>query len=118
MIVVLKPREEDPGATVREVTRVAARFPGIEVRPYTYQGSLFEVTEVHLVGPTAAVPADLFESLPGVLRVVRVSTRYRLIGRHDGETETAGFDYNGVRFDDRTLNVLAGCAPWTPRRTS
>jgi 3-deoxy-7-phosphoheptulonate synthase len=60
---------------------------------------------------TAAVPTDAFEHLPGVLRVVRVSTRYRLIGRHDDQVETAGFDYHGVRFDDRTLNVLAGlCA--------
>jgi 3-deoxy-7-phosphoheptulonate synthase len=111
MIIVLKPGETDPDATVREVARVAARFAGIEVRPYTYHGTLQEVTEVHLVGVTAAVPADAFESLPGVLRVVRVSTRYRLIGRHDDRLETAGFEYNGVRFDDRTLNVLAGlCA--------
>ncbi|HVR09187.1 MAG TPA: 3-deoxy-7-phosphoheptulonate synthase [Thermoanaerobaculia bacterium] len=115
MIVVLKPMEEDPGATVREVTRIAGRFAGIEVRPYTYRGTQHELTEIHLVGPTAAVPTDLFESLPGVLRVVRVSTRYRLIGRHDGGAETAGFDYNGVTFDDRTLNVFAGlCAVDSP----
>jgi 3-deoxy-7-phosphoheptulonate synthase len=111
MIIVLKPRLEDPAATAREVARVAARFPGIEVRPYTYHGTQVELTEVHLIGVTAAVPTEAFESLPGVLRVVRVSTRYRLIGRHDDRTETAGFEYNGVRFDDRTLNVLAGlCA--------
>jgi 3-deoxy-7-phosphoheptulonate synthase len=111
MIIVLKPRLEDPAATVSEVTRVAERFAGIEVRPYTFRGTQQEVTEVHLIGVTADVPTDLFESLPGVLRVVRVSTRYRLLGRHDDHTESVGFEYNGVRFDDRTLNVLAGlCA--------
>jgi 3-deoxy-7-phosphoheptulonate synthase len=115
MIIVLKPELEDTAATVREVARIAARFAAIEVRPYTYRGTQQELTEVHLVGSTAAVPTDVFEGLAGVLRVVRVSTRYRLIGRHDGHTETAGFEYNGVRFDDRTLNVLAGlCAVDTP----
>jgi 3-deoxy-7-phosphoheptulonate synthase len=111
MIIVLKPDLEDPGATVREVAKIAARFAGIEVRPYSYRGMQDEVTEVHLIGSAAAVPVEAFEDVPGVLRVVRVSTRYRLIGRHDDRGETAGFEYNGVRFDDRTLNVFAGlCA--------
>src|SRR5260370_4995011 len=105
MIIVLKPRLEDPAATVSEVTRVAARFAGIEVRPYTFHGTQQEVTEVHLIGVTAEVPTDLFEGLPGVLRVVRVSTRDRLLGRHDDHTESVGFEYNGVPSDDRTLNV-------------
>jgi 3-deoxy-7-phosphoheptulonate synthase len=111
MIIVLKPHLEDPDATVREVAYIAARFAGIEVRPYSYRGVEHELTEVHLIGSAAVVPVEPFESIPGVLRVVRVSTRYRLIGRHDDHTETAGFEYNGVRFDDRTLSVFAGlCA--------
>ena len=114
MIIVLKSQLDDPEATLRQVTRVARRFGGIEVRPYTFRGTELEFTEVHLVGSTAGVPTDAFESLPGVLRVMRVSTRYRLIGRHEA-AGTAGFDYNGIRFDDRSLNVLAGlCAVDTP----
>jgi len=67
------------------------------------------------VGPTAGVPTAAFESLPGVSRVVRVSTRYRLIGRHDPRTETVGFTYNGVRFDDAAVLVFAGlCAVDSP----
>ena len=111
MIVVLDPDAEDPAATVREVVRAAERFAGIEARPYNYKGALHEFTEVHLIGLVAAVSTEVFESIPGVLRVVRVSTRYRLIGRRDDHAEGARFDYNGVHFDDRTLNVFAGlCA--------
>jgi 3-deoxy-7-phosphoheptulonate synthase len=111
MIVVLKPDAEELQPTLREVTRIAGRFPGVVARPYTYRGAQHEITEVHLIGPTASVPTDAFDGIPGVLRVVRVSARYRIIGRHDGLTETAGFEYNGVRFDDCRLNVIAGlCA--------
>jgi 3-deoxy-7-phosphoheptulonate synthase len=57
------------------------------------------------------VPVEPFEAIAGVLRVVRVSTKYRLIGRHDGGTASVGFTYNGVRFDDASVNVFAGlCA--------
>jgi len=46
-----------------------------------------------------------------VLRVVRVSTSYRLIGRHDDSLETVGFEYNGVLLDDSRVTLIAGlCA--------
>jgi 3-deoxy-7-phosphoheptulonate synthase len=42
---------------------------------------------------------------------VRVSAKYRLIGRHDASTRTAGFTYNGIHFDDDSVHVFAGlCA--------
>jgi 3-deoxy-7-phosphoheptulonate synthase len=103
------------------VEELAGRYPGITPRRFEYQGRDHKVTEIHLVGPTAAVPVHPFEELPGVRRVVRVSARYRVIGRHDSLSETAGFTYNGVRFDDRTVQIIAGlCAVDTPeyvRRT-
>jgi 3-deoxy-7-phosphoheptulonate synthase len=111
MIVVLKPDAEDSAATVREIVRVAERFTGIEARVYSYKGAQHEFIEVHLIGLASAVPTAAFESIPGVWRVVRISTRYRLIGRRDDHAETTSFEYNGVHFDDRTLNVFAGlCA--------
>ena len=97
--------------TVGRVTELAARYPGIVAKVYDFTGTRHTFTEVHLIGGTAAVPVEPFEAIAGVLRVVRVSTKYRLIGRHDTTTGAVGFSYNGVRFDDTTVNVFAGlCA--------
>lgn len=111
MIIMLQLDDSARDATVQAVLRTAERFPGVTARPFHFTGARHAFTEVHLIGPTASVPTEAFEVLPGVARVVRVSARYRLIGRHDPRAETAGFAYNGVTFDDRTLNVFAGlCA--------
>lgn len=111
MIIMLQPDALDRSGVIRSVVQLAARYPGITARPYDFTGSKHSFTEVHLIGSTTSIPVEPFEALPGVLRVVRVSTRYRLIGRHDDRTEVAGFTYNGVRFDDRQVHVVAGlCA--------
>jgi 3-deoxy-7-phosphoheptulonate synthase len=68
------------------------------------------VTEVHLIGEDKDVPAEVFQELPGVVQVVRVAEKYRLIGRH-GRVEAIGFDYQGIRFGQETLHVFPGlCA--------
>ena len=110
MIIVLHPNREDQDAVVRTVDQVASRFDGVGTRPYAHTGTGHTFTEIHLVGPTRSVPTSVFEQIPGVLRVVRVSTRYRLIGRHDA-SDPAVFEYNGVKFGDDRLTVFAGlCA--------
>jgi 3-deoxy-7-phosphoheptulonate synthase len=113
MIILFDPevREE----AVAHVEERARAFPGITPRRYVYSGADHTVTELHLIGPTAAVPTDVFEELPGVVRVVRVSAKYRLVGRHDPRFATVGFTYNGVAFDERQVHVFAGlCAVDTP----
>lgn len=111
MIVILEPDLADRRAAVDGVAAAAARFPGVEARPFEFSGTEHTFTEVHLVGSTAHVPADAFEGLPGVRRVVRVSARYRLIGRHDPGHATIGFEANGVRFDEQSVHLIAGlCA--------
>jgi len=111
MIIVLKSDLEMPGDAIQAVEAMAGRYEGVATRPYSYSGRRHTVTEVHLVGPTRSIPTEPFEGLPGVLRVVRVSARYRLIGRHDSEAESLGFDYNGVSFGEGELNLFAGlCA--------
>jgi 3-deoxy-7-phosphoheptulonate synthase len=109
MIVTLEP---DAPQSVRDaVIRVAERYPGVSAKTYEFKGSSATITEVHLVGPTRAVPTDPFEGLPGVRKVVRVSVKYRLIGRHQPGEATPGFEYNGVRFDERSVHLFAGlCA--------
>ncbi|HMR05161.1 MAG TPA: hypothetical protein PKA88_05275 [Polyangiaceae bacterium] len=109
MIITLAPNAGE--AVLETVEGVASRHPGITPRRHVFEGARETITEVHLIGATRQVPTSVFEALPGVARVVRVSTKYRLIGRHDVAVETSGFDYCGVRFDDRTVNVFAGlCA--------
>ncbi len=111
MIIILEPDLETGKATIGAVRAAASRYPGITVKPYEFKGTTHRFAEVHLLGPTAAVPTAPFESLPGVRQVVRVSAKYRVIGRHDPSHETVGFEHNGVRIDDSGVHLFAGlCA--------
>lgn len=115
MIIILEPDLADHATTVTAVRAVAQRYPGVTVKPYEFKGTTHRFTEVHLIGSTAGVPAAPFEGLPGVRQVVRVSAKYRLIGRHDPAHETVGFEHNGVRIDDSAVHLFAGlCAVDTP----
>jgi 3-deoxy-7-phosphoheptulonate synthase len=109
MIITLEPNAGQ--STIDAVVHEASRFRGISTRKYEFTGTTQSFVEVHIIGETRTIPAEPFEAIAGVQRVVRVSTKYRLIGRHDGATERVGFDYHGVRFDDATLHLIAGlCA--------
>ena len=69
------------------------------------------LTEIYLIGDTAALQVEDMESLPCVDRVVRVSEEYRVLGRHHDDHRPTWFEYNGVRFGQDNLNVFAGlCA--------
>lgn len=108
MIITLEANAEK--ADIDAVVQLAARYPGVEPKTHVFAGKGETVTEVHLIGSTQAVPTEPFEELSGVRSVVRVSKRYRLIGRHAG-TDTHAFEYNGVHFGDDALHVFAGlCA--------
>jgi 3-deoxy-7-phosphoheptulonate synthase len=53
--------------------------------------------------------------MPGVEKVVRVSSKYRQIGRHGGQLEEHGFEYNGIEFNQNSLHIFTGpCAVDTP----
>jgi 3-deoxy-7-phosphoheptulonate synthase len=109
---------EAPASAVAAAELMATRYPGITPRRYVYTGIEHTITELHLIGHTANVPVEIFEALPGVARVVRVSARYRLVGRHDPREKSFGFSYNGVAFDDSSVGVFAGlCAVDTPECT-
>lgn len=115
MIIMLEPDTASRAEIVRAVVEVAGHYSGVTAKTYDFAGAEHSFTEVHLLGPTSTIPVEAFEGLPGVMRVVRVSAKYRLIGRHDPRTATVGFSYNGVRFDERSVNVFAGlCAVDNP----
>jgi 3-deoxy-7-phosphoheptulonate synthase len=110
MIVMLEP--DSPESTVNAVLQVVAQYKGITPRTHVIEGAEYTVTEIYLLGPTSQVPVEPFKQIPGVRQVVRVSEKYRVIGRHGGKRETpVGFEYNGVTFDERGVNLFAGlCA--------
>jgi 3-deoxy-7-phosphoheptulonate synthase len=111
MIIVLQPDLPDVDATIASVEATAGRYDGVTAAPFRFEGQRHAFTEVHLIGQTAGVPTDAFAALPGVLRVVRVSSRYRLVGRHDDADAAVGFTYNGVTIDQSRVHLFAGlCA--------
>jgi 3-deoxy-7-phosphoheptulonate synthase len=115
MILILTPNIDPEGETFRDLMRRLARLPGIRARVHREQGAEQCLTEVYLVGNTAAVSPDEMTSLPGVERAVRVSREYRVLGRHGDDRRPTHFDYRGVRFGQDTLHVFAGlCAVDTP----
>jgi len=109
MIITL--RSDATPDFIQIVLDVAARYEGVSPRKYEFQGVSGAATEVHLLGDTSQVPEKAFQVLPGVRRVVRVSNKYRVIGRHGQREADVGFTYNGVSFDEREVLVFAGlCA--------
>lgn len=109
MIIVLEPNASS--SVVDEVFRVVAQYKDLTPRKHVVEGAELTITEIHLHGPTKQIPLDPFQAIPGVRQVVRVSEKYRIIGRHGGKREVAGFEYNGVTFDERTVHLFAGlCA--------
>jgi 3-deoxy-7-phosphoheptulonate synthase len=111
VIILLKPDVVQGSPEYEQVLRVIGNYPGVTTRTHAERGQTRSVVEVHVIGNTAPIPKEPIEELPGVQQVVRVSDRYRLIGRHKGQVESLGFEYNGVRFDQESLHVFAGlCA--------
>ncbi|MGB5234120.1 MAG: 3-deoxy-7-phosphoheptulonate synthase, partial [Candidatus Macondimonas sp.] len=84
-------------------------------RVHQEKGAQQVLTEIYLIGQTAALEEAEMAVLPGVDRVVRVSESYRILGRHRDDGRPSEFIYNGVQFGQDTLHVLAGlCAVDTP----
>ena len=111
MIVILKSGIDNNSPEHQQILEYLGNKPNIRPRVHHEIGTIQTVTEIYLIGDTASLDKAEVESLPGVDRVVRVSEEYRIIGRHRDDRRPTGFDYNGVRFDQDTLNVFAGlCA--------
>ncbi len=115
MILILKPHID---SETREYQRLVAHLnnlPNIEFRVHTVQGREQLLTEIYLIGNTAALSLDEMKSFPGVDHAVRVSEEYRILGRHKGDKRPTEFEYNGVRFGQDNLNIFAGlCAVDSP----
>ena len=115
MLVILHPNTSEDSAEFIKTWNYLNGLPNIELRRHLVQGRLQTLTEIYLIGRTAALNTEDIASLPAVERVIRISEEYRIIGRHKDQKRAIGFEYNGVTFDQDNLHIFAGlCAVDTP----
>ncbi len=111
MIIVMKADVQASSPEVARVVALAESFPGIRTQVHQIQGVTRGVTEIYLLGQTGVIPTTPFEEFASVERVVRVTERFRTIGRHEGRHEPLGFEYNGVPVTQENLTIFPGlCA--------
>ena len=111
MLVILNPDLRSDSPEYAHTLNFLAQLPDVSIKIHEVQGAEQKLTEIYLIGNTKKLNIEDIESLPGVERAIRISEEYRILGRHQDERRTSGFDYNGVRFDQNGLNIFAGlCA--------
>jgi len=112
MILVLEPNTDPSGSDYRALTSQLERLPNVKFRVHREVGTEVTLTEIYLIGNTAALTVEQMQVLPSVQKVVRVSEPYRVLGRHkQGDDRPSSFEYNGVHFGQDSLQVFAGlCA--------
>jgi 3-deoxy-7-phosphoheptulonate synthase len=111
MIIVMKADVQADSPEVARVVALAESFPGIRTKIHQIQGATRSVTEVYLLGQTGVIPTAPFEEFASVEKVVRVTERFRTLGRHEGRHEPLGFEYNGVQITQENLTLFPGlCA--------
>src|SRR5438874_49552 len=115
MILVLKPNIDSDSREYQRIESHIKNYQNIEILVHNFQGTEKLLTELHLIGNTAALSVEEMRSLPGVEHVIRVSEVYRVLGRHKGDSRPNNFTYNGANFSQDNLNVFAGlCAVDSP----
>ena len=115
MILILQADVDKAGEDYQQLIAFIAHLGNIQSRIHEERGTQQVLTEIYLVGDTAALSAEEMQSFTCVERVVRVSEEYRILGRHHDDQRPTFFDYNGVRFGQDNLNIFAGlCAVDTP----
>ncbi len=115
MIIILKNDVDPQGQEVNQILEYLSQFPEVKTRASYIKGTHRMVTEIYLIGPTHDIPIKVLQHMPGVERVVRVSNKYRQIGRHGGQLGELGFEYNGITFNQECLhNFIGPCAVDTP----
>ena len=111
MIIVMKADVLPDSNEVRQVVQAVERYPNVSTQVREIQGTTRVLTEIYVLGSTATIPAEPLEEFSAVEKVIRIREKYRAIGRHEGNQEAFGFEYNGVRFSQEDFHVFAGlCA--------
>lgn len=111
MLVILHPNCSEASKEYIDTKTYLDNLSGIQTREHKVQGDQQILTEIYLIGDTEKLSLEEIETLPAVERVIRISQEYRILGRHQDENRTAGFSYNGIKFNQDNLNIFAGlCA--------
>jgi 3-deoxy-7-phosphoheptulonate synthase len=98
----------DRGATGEEVERVVAAAERLGLKAHPIPGA--QRTAVGITGNKGAVTTAVFEALPGVLEVIRVSHPYKLVSREFHPEDTI-VSVGGVPVGGTRIVVIAGpCA--------
>lgn len=115
MIVLLHPDTDKQQAGYLKLIEYLNGLQRIQVRTHEVVGVQQTLTELYLIGNTAALDSAEIAAFEVVDRVIRVSREYRILGRHKDDNRPCHFEYNGVRFGQDELNIFAGlCAVDTP----
>src|SRR5208337_5538765 len=101
MIVAMQER-----ATEEQIDAVIEAMEEAGVHVHRTTGAM--QTILAAVGPTAGLDLSKFEVLPGVLRVHRISSPYKLAGRAFRPEGTVIEFANGVTVGGNKLAVMAG----------
>ncbi len=111
MIIVLKADTPPDSPEVLRLIQQAESYPEVHTEVHQIRGATRTLTEIYLLGSTGVIPTEPFDEFTCVERVVRVTEKYRAIGRHDESLEAVGFEYNGVHISQDTFQVFPGlCA--------
>ncbi len=116
MILILKPNIDTETREFKQIVRHIENFKNVEIRVHRVEGAKQTLTEIYLIGNTAAISIEEMKGFRGVESAVRVSEEYRVLGRHSDDNRSTHFTYKGVKFGQDTLNVFAGlCAVDSPK---
>ena len=111
MIVITRADTDPASDEFKQLIEFLESKPNIRTNIHRETGAQQTLTEIYLIGDTAALNAAEIESMTAVERVVRVSKEYRVLGRHKDDIRATGFEYNGVEFSQDNLHIFAGlCA--------
>ncbi len=83
MILILKPNIDSETREYKRIESHLSNVKNVEMRVHQVQGAAQVLTEIYLIGDTAALSLEEMKSFPGVDHVVRVSEEYRDLGRHN-----------------------------------
>lgn len=95
-------------ATQEQLERVCEEIRQAGLSPHPIPGS--QRTAVGITGDKGAIDPERLQQLPGVVKVIRVSDPYKLVGREFKPDETV-IELNGMNIGGERLVVMAGpCA--------
>ncbi len=115
MLIILHADTDPQSPDYASLLKFLESLPEVEYRIHEVQGAEQKLTEIYLIGNTAALDKEQIEAFEVVDRVIRISDEFRILGRHRDDRRATGFDYQGLHFDQDTFHLFAGlCAVDTP----